>query len=94
MTSRIHLIILLSTVSSVQSPLTFLMNWMKRLSDTKDIIMRFDNQNTLKQAIANIKLESLAMPKDVEELLNRALSDSSITTEQVLELLRKHHFSD
>lgn len=46
------------------------------------------SQNAVTQAIANIKLESLSLSKEVLDLLDRALSDSSIDTTYILNLLR------
>lgn len=51
--------------------------------------MRFTNPNTLLQALANNKLESREPSKEVKALLEKALTDSSITTTQVLEMIRK-----
>ncbi|SQD77597.1 hypothetical protein [Moritella yayanosii] len=50
--------------------------------------MPITNPNTLKQALANIRLESLSLSQDVKSLLNKALTDPTVTTTQVLELLR------
>lgn len=50
--------------------------------------MRITNPNALKQAVANNRLESKVPSKKVKELLEKALTDSTITTSQVLNLLR------
>ena len=41
--------------------------------------MKITNVITLRQALANIRLESLSLPKDVEELLEEFLADPSIS---------------
>ena len=51
--------------------------------------MQLDNRNTLKQAEANLRLEGLSLSKEVKSLLERSLTDSSITTETILETLRR-----
>lgn len=51
--------------------------------------MRFTKPNTLRQALANNRLESREPSKVVKTLLEKALTDPTITTNQVLELLRK-----
>jgi len=50
--------------------------------------MLITNPNTLKQALANIRLESLSLSQDVKFLLDKALTEPTITTTQILELLR------
>ncbi|MGB0942695.1 MAG: hypothetical protein ACPGUE_09850 [Marinomonas sp.] len=51
--------------------------------------MRITNPETLRQALANNRLESRKPSKEVLALLEKALSDPTITTTQVFELLRK-----
>lgn len=51
--------------------------------------MRITNLNTLRQALANNRLESREPSKDVKALLEKTLTGSNVTTTQVLELLRK-----
>jgi hypothetical protein len=46
------------------------------------------NANTVKQAIANNRLESLALSKDILILLEKALTDKTITTTYILDVLR------
>jgi len=53
-----------------------------------EFIMLITNPNTLKQALANIRLESLSLSQDVKFLLDKALTEPTITTTQILELLR------
>jgi hypothetical protein len=50
--------------------------------------MPITSQNAVIQAIANIKLESLSLPEDVVTLLDKALSDDSVNTTDILDLLR------
>lgn len=51
-------------------------------------MMRITNTNALKQTIANNRLESKFPSKKVKELLEKALTDSTITTYQIINLLR------
>jgi len=51
-------------------------------------IMPITNTNTLVQALANIRLESLSLSEDIKELLNKALTDPLITTDHILVILR------
>lgn len=50
--------------------------------------MPITNKNAVIQALANIKLESLFLSKEITELLNKALTDDSIDTTYLLNLLR------
>ena len=50
--------------------------------------MLITSQNAVTQAIANIKLESLSLPVEVLKSLNKALSDGSVNTTDILDLLR------
>lgn len=51
--------------------------------------MRITKPNTLRQALANNRLELREPSKDIKALLEKALTDPTITINQVLELLRK-----
>jgi hypothetical protein len=50
--------------------------------------MPITNQNAVKQALANTRLESLTVPPEVIALLEKALKDDSIDTNYILNLLR------
>jgi hypothetical protein len=50
--------------------------------------MPITNPNTLKQALANIRLESLSLSDDIKCLFEKALADPTITTTQILDVLR------
>lgn len=52
--------------------------------------MLITNINTLKQALANNRLESLTLHNSVTALLNKAMNEpnSGVTTEEVLEVLK------
>lgn len=50
--------------------------------------MPITSQSAVTQAIANIKLESLTLSTEVLELLEKALSDGSVDTTDILNLLR------
>lgn len=50
--------------------------------------MPITNANTLRQALANIRLESLDLSEDIQSLLNKALTDKTITTDHILAILR------
>ncbi|CDT07753.1 hypothetical protein [Vibrio coralliirubri] len=50
--------------------------------------MPITNPNAVVQALANIKLESLSLSKEIKELLDKALLDDSIDTTYLLNLLR------
>ena len=52
------------------------------------LFMPITSQNAVTQAIANIKLESLSLPAEVLKSLNKALSDGSVNTTDILDLLR------
>ena len=54
----------------------------------KVLIMPITSQSAVTQAIANIKLESLSLSTEVLELLEKALSDGSVDTTDILNLLR------
>ena len=51
--------------------------------------MKITNQNTLKQALANIRLSSLSLPREVKDLLDKTSTDKSIDTKDVIKLLIK-----
>lgn len=57
--------------------------------------MLITNINTLKQALANIRLESLTLPESVAALLEKAVNEpnSGVTTDQVLEALKNEQGS-
>ncbi len=50
--------------------------------------MPITDQNAVIQGLANIKLESLQLSEEVVELIKKALSDGSIDSADILELLR------
>ncbi len=50
--------------------------------------MPITDQNAVIQGLANIKLESLQLPKEVLDLIEKALIDDSIDSSDILELLR------
>jgi len=50
--------------------------------------MPITNANTLTQALANIRLESLSLSDDIKCLLSKALTDPTITTDHILAILR------
>lgn len=50
--------------------------------------MQIQNKETVKQAIANNRLEGMSCSQEVLDLLKRAESDQKITTEYILEFLR------
>jgi hypothetical protein len=50
--------------------------------------MLITSQSAVVLAIANIKLESLTLSTEVSELLKKALSDGSVDTTDILNLLR------
>lgn len=52
------------------------------------VFMLITNPDTVKQALANIRLEGLFVSQDIKDLLEKALSDPSITTEYILKVLR------
>ena len=45
------------------------------------------NQETLKQALANIRLDSLSLSPEVESLIKIALTNNNIDTEDIKQLL-------
>lgn len=49
--------------------------------------MKISNPERLKQALASINLESLPLAPEVEKLLTKALTDPSIDTEDIKQLL-------
>lgn len=51
--------------------------------------MKITNENTLKQALANNRLESRYVSDEIKALLERALVDHSIDTEYIINVLRK-----
>ena len=56
--------------------------------------MKIENPQTLKQALANVKLENLSPSPEVSELLQQALADKSVDTEDIISLLRAAHRPD
>lgn len=50
--------------------------------------MKITNKDTLKQALANIRLESLSLSQETQNLLKRALIDHSIDTTYIINTLR------
>ena len=56
--------------------------------------MKISNPESLKQALASINLESLSLAPEVEKLLNRALTDPSIDTEDIKQLLLSPYTKD
>ncbi len=50
--------------------------------------MTITDHNAVRQALANIKLESLNLSKEVVALLNEALTDKTIDTTLILNSLR------
>ena len=50
--------------------------------------MLITNQNAVTQALANIKLESLSLPADILALIKKALTDKTIDTTYILNLMR------
>ena len=51
--------------------------------------MKIKNPETLKQALANMRLENLSLSPEVDALVRQALVDQSIDTEDIKYLLRK-----
>lgn len=51
--------------------------------------MKIKNSETLKQALANMRLENLSLSPEVDALVRQALVDQSIDTEDIRNLLRK-----
>ncbi|MGK0271783.1 MAG: hypothetical protein ACI88H_002449 [Cocleimonas sp.] len=51
--------------------------------------MEITNLDTLRQALANIRLESLTLPEEIETLFNKVLSDPdfSLDTEDIKKLM-------
>lgn len=49
--------------------------------------MKMSNQETLKQALANIRLDSLSLSPEVESLIKIALTNNNIDTEDIKQLL-------
>ncbi|WP_394129506.1 hypothetical protein [Shewanella maritima] len=56
--------------------------------------MKIENPQTLKQALANVKLENLSPSPKVTELLQQVLTDKSVDTEDIIGLLRAAHRPD
>ncbi len=50
--------------------------------------MPITSQEAVIQALANIRLESLALPANILELIKKALNDDSIDTTFILNLMR------
>jgi len=51
-------------------------------------IVPITSQEAVTQALANIRLESLALPEDVLELIKKSLNDSSLDTSYILNFMR------
>lgn len=51
--------------------------------------MPITDENAVKQALANIQLESLSLSKETLELIHLALKNQSIDTTYILNLLRE-----
>lgn len=51
--------------------------------------MKIKNVETLKQALASMRLENLHLPPDVDALVKQALAGQTIDTEDIKYLLRK-----
>jgi hypothetical protein len=51
--------------------------------------MKITNSETLKQALANMRLENLSLSPEVDALVRQALVDQNIDTEDIEYLLRK-----
>lgn len=49
--------------------------------------MKITNANTIKQALASLQLESMAVSDEIKELLERALVDHTIDTTYILNVL-------
>lgn len=56
--------------------------------------MKIKNPHTLKQALANMKLENLSPSHEVSVLLQQALVDENIDTEDIRNLLHAAHRTD
>ncbi len=56
--------------------------------------MKIKNPHTLKQALANMKLENLSPSHEVSVLLQQALVDENIDTEDIRSLLHAAHRTD
>ncbi|GAA5139404.1 hypothetical protein [Thalassotalea piscium] len=56
--------------------------------------MKIKKPHTLKQALANMKLENLSPSPEVSVLLQQALVDENIDTEDIISLLRAAHRTD
>lgn len=56
--------------------------------------MKIKNPHTLKQALANMKLENLSPSPEVSVLLQQALVDENIDTEDIRNLLSAAHRTD
>ncbi|MBE0365360.1 hypothetical protein PULV_a2141 [Pseudoalteromonas ulvae UL12] len=56
--------------------------------------MKIKNPHTLKQALANMKLENLSPSPEVSVLLQQALVDENIDTDDIRSLLRAAHLTD
>ena len=50
--------------------------------------MLITNPNAVKQALANVRLESLSIPSELQALLDKALKGDPIDTSPILDLLR------
>ena len=50
--------------------------------------MPITSQDAVTQGLANIRLESLALPTEIRELIRKALNDGTVDTTDILNLLR------
>lgn len=50
--------------------------------------MPITDKDAVTQGLANIKLESLQLPKEVLELIDKSLNEGSLDSSDILELLR------
>ena len=56
--------------------------------------MKIKEPQTLKQALANMKLEGLTLSPKVNAILQQALKEKDINTETIMKLLRETHNKD
>ena len=56
--------------------------------------MKIDKPETLKQALANMRLENSSLSSEVEALIQRALNERNVDTEDVKSLLLKPYIKD
>ena len=56
--------------------------------------MKIDNPETLKQALANMRLENLSLSHEVNALVRQALMDKTVDTDDIKELLLQPYQKD